>query len=106
MGSNRTSMMNKAPLYEISGQFSEKKCSYELFRQPHCGIVEMSLPFLKSFSEENGHLSLWDSVFSSSVFIHYILPCFVYSYFSEPFVYKQCQLPCLLAHHAAREVHL
>ena len=96
MGSNSTSMMNKAPLYEISGQFSEKKSSYELFRQPHCGIVEMSLPFLTSFSEERGHLSLLDSVFSSRVFIHYILPCFLYSYFSELFVvYKQCQLPCL-----------
>lgn len=96
MGSNSTSMMNKAPLHEISGQFSEKKCCYALFRQPHCGIVETSLPFLKSFSEEDGRLSLLDSVFSSSVFIRYLLPCFLYSYFSELFVvYKQCQLPCI-----------
>lgn len=75
---------------------SQRKSPHELFRQPHCGIVEMSLPFLMSFSEERGHLSLLDSVFSSRVFIHYILPCFLYSYFSELFVvYKQCQLPCL-----------
>ena len=77
MGSNSISMMNKAPLHEISGQFSGKKCSYEFLRQPHCGIVEMSLPFLKSFSKENGHLSLLDSIFSSSVFIHYILVSYI-----------------------------
>lgn len=103
MGSHSTSMMNKAPLYEISGQFSEKKCSYELFRQPHCSIVEMSCSVSRP-SVRRRDIFLYWTQFSLLVFssiTSFLFPIFLFLR-SWLVVYKQCQLPCLWAHHAAR----